>query len=89
MAKIVIEVDGKDVSVQIDGKKVDNLAGLHLSFYNGSKPEWNEVYFNYSVSNDPENDSSSVTSFDYVPSNASFSLGEQKTLTSARAYEGL
>lgn len=89
MAKIVIEIDGKNVSAQIDGKKVDNLAGLYVSFYAGSKPEWNDVYFNYSVSNDPENDFSSVTNFNYIPSTASFSLGEKKVLTNTKAYEAL
>lgn len=88
MAKIQIEIDGKNVSVKIDGKEVEGLKETDFSHYLYSD-EYSDVYFSYSVENEKTGDFGSVTNFRYIPCSASFSAGEEKIITTAKAYERL
>lgn len=79
MAKIRIEIDGKNFQLFIDDKPVDDIVDIGMSGhkwedYDGV--DGSDVYFNYSVKNEQENDFRSVTRFCYSPATASFDSGK-------------
>ena len=85
MAKIVIEIDGKDASLKIDGKEVENLSGFCADFYKGvyrydGKIE-SDLSFFYTVKNGSDGEFPSSTSYNYVPSKASFEDGKKQVDT--------
>lgn len=85
MAKIIIEIDGKDASIKIDGKEVDNLSGFYADFYKGAcrcdGEIENDLFFSYTVKNEDESEFPSNTSYRYVPSKASFEDGKKQVDT--------
>lgn len=72
MAKIAVSIDGDSLELKVDGKKVENLNSMDLSFYKGCCG----IYFAYSVS-DEEKDGEfkSTTRYVYDSSKASFAEG--------------
>lgn len=80
MAKIVIEIDGKDASLKIDGKEVNNLSSFSADFYRddcgGDGRVENYIYFGYTIKNENDGEFPSSTSFKYLPASASFDKGK-------------
>lgn len=80
MAKITIDIDGKDASVKIDGKDVANLASFGVTFWKDvcgcDGRVNNEIYFGYTVKNDGEGEFPSSTRYKYNPATASFDAGK-------------
>lgn len=81
MAKILIEIDGKNASVKVDGKDIENLSSFYASFY---KDDCgcdgivdNCVIFDYAVKNENNGEFPSVTRYYYEPSKASFGEGKK------------
>lgn len=79
MAKISIEIDGKNAILKIDDKEVENLSSFGVNFYkydcrcDGMVDNW--VDFSYSVKDKNNNEFPSLTTYFYEPSKASFSDG--------------
>lgn len=77
MSKIVIEIDGEDFSVTVDGKKIANLAGVELYGYIAEDIRYKDLNFRYSTrENNPDEDFAKLTTFYYAPASASFSSGQ-------------
>lgn len=80
MAKIVIEIDGKNASLKIDGKEVGNLSSFFADFcadcrgYDGTIQ--NALDFSYTVKNEENPEFPSRVSFYYVPATAAFTEGK-------------
>ena len=91
MAKIVIEIDGKDAIVKIDGKEVDNLASFIVDFYkydcrcDGTPDTW--MNFSYSVKDFDNKEFPSLTTYYYEPAKACFGEGK-KTVDTKHPTKG-
>jgi hypothetical protein len=81
MAKILIEIDGRDASVKVDGKEIENLSSFYASFYSDDcrcdGTVENYVAFDYSVKDKDNGEFPSVTRYCYEPSKASFEEGKK------------
>jgi hypothetical protein len=89
MAKIEISIEGKSLSLKVDGNEVADLSGFNLSFYkcsccdcnceNGNDVNHNDVYFTYDVRpKTKDGDFNTMTSYRYCPAKASFEEGVGK-----------
>ena len=81
MAKIVIEIDGNNASVRIDGKDVENLSSFNANFYKedcGCDGQFNNwMNFSYSVKDFDNKEFPSLTTYFYEPAKACFSDGKK------------
>lgn len=79
MAKINIEIDGKNALLKIDNKEVENLSSSMVDFYKNNYgcdgTVDNFVGFSYSVKDKNNDEFPSLTTYFYEPSKASFGDG--------------
>lgn len=94
MSKINIEIDGKVVSLKVDGKKVENLKTIHLDTYSFDGDENADIYFKYGVLPEVKegDEYQSFIEYYYQPSYASFDAGKaviDVKHPTKRAYKGM
>lgn len=81
MAKINIEIDGKNAILKIDGKEVENLSSFRAMFFKDDcycdGRVQNYVDLTYCVDNETNDEFPSQTRFEYRPATASFDDGKK------------